>query len=126
MKSVISTHKAPAAIGPYSQAIKSGNMLFTSGQIPIDPATSKVVDGDIEVQAHQALKDLGAILKEAGADYSSVVKTTVFVTDLANFKTVNDIYSKYFIENHPARSCVQVAALPLGVEVEIEAIAILG
>ena len=119
----IDTSNAPKAIGPYSQAISSNGFLFVSGQIPIDPKTNQFVDGGIVEQANQSFKNIGEILKAAGLDYSNVIKTTVFVKDLNDFSTVNEIYSKYFISN-PARSCVEVSKLPKGVLIETEAIAV--
>ncbi len=119
----IDTSNAPKAIGPYSQAISSNGFLFVSGQIPIDPKTNQVVEGGIIEQANQSFKNIGEILKAAGLDYSNVIKTTVFVKDLNDFSTVNEIYSKYFISN-PARSCVEVSKLPKGVLIETEAIAV--
>ena len=119
----IDTLNAPKAIGPYSQAISSNGFLFVSGQIPIDPKTNQVVEGGIIEQANQSFKNIGEILKAAGLDYSNVIKTTVFVKDLNDFATVNEIYSKYFISN-PARSCVEVSKLPKGVLIETEAIAV--
>lgn len=118
----ISTDKAPAAIGPYSQAIVTGNLLFTSGQIPINPETNNVDATDIKGQTEQVMKNLGAVLKEGGAAFETVVKTTCFLSDIANFAAFNEIYAKYFTEN-PARSCVAVRDLPKGVLVEVEAIA---
>lgn len=119
----IDTSNAPKAIGPYSQAISSNGFLFVSGQIPIDPKTNQVVEGGIIEQANQSFKNIGEILKAAGLDFSNVIKTTVFVKDLNDFATVNEIYSKYFISN-PARSCVEVSKLPKGVLIETEAIAV--
>lgn len=118
----ISTDKAPAAIGPYSQAISTGNLLFTSGQIPINPETNNVDATDIKGQTEQVMKNLTAVLEEGGASLASVVKTTCFLSDIANFAAFNDVYAKYFTEN-PARSCVAVRDLPRGVLVEVEAIA---
>lgn len=123
MKKVISTQDAPAAIGPYSQAIRTGNLVFASGQIPVDPATGKVVPGDAGAQAEQSCKNVVAVLKAAGLGIENVVKTTVFITDMDNFPLVNEAYKKTFTEPFPARSCVAVKALPLGVLVEIEVIA---
>lgn len=120
----ISTDKAPAAIGPYSQAKIAGNTLYASGQIPIDPATGNIVEGDIEVQALQAIKNVGEILKAAGTDYSAVVKTTCFLADMADFAAFNAVYEKYFTEK-PARSCVAVKTLPKNVLCEVEVIAVL-
>ena len=118
----ISTNKAPAAIGPYSQAISTGNLLFTSGQIPINPVTGNVDALDIKGQTEQVMKNLDAVLREGGASFESVVKTTCFLSDIANFAAFNEVYAKYFTEN-PARSCVAVRDLPRGVLVEVEAIA---
>lgn len=123
MKKIISTDKAPAAIGPYSQAIEVNGMIFTSGVIPIDPATGELVSGGIEVQAEQAIGNLAALLKEAGSSTSQVVKTTVFIKDMNDFAKVNEVYAKYFTSDFPARSCVEVARLPKDVLIEIEAIA---
>ncbi|MDD2955667.1 MAG: RidA family protein [Oscillospiraceae bacterium] len=122
MKTIISTPKAPGAIGPYSQAVAAG-AVYTSGQLGIDPATGKLAEG-VAAQTRQAMQNLSEVLKAAGADLDCVVKTTVFVKDLADFKTVNEIYGAYFTGSFPARSCVQVAALPMGGLVEIEAVAI--
>ena len=122
MKTILSTADAPAAIGPYSQAVRSGEALYCSGQLGIDPATGKLAEG-VAAQAEQALKNLEAVLKAAGASMADVVKTTVFVKDLADFGTVNTIYGQHFGADFPARSCVQVAALPAGGLVEIEAVA---
>ena len=121
-KEILHTDHAPRAIGPYSQAVKAQGFLYTSGQLGIDPATGKLCEG-VENQAHQAMKNLGAILKEAGLTYAAILKTTVFVTDLKDFAKVNAIYESYFEGAFPARSCVQVAALPLGGQVEIECVA---
>jgi 2-iminobutanoate/2-iminopropanoate deaminase len=119
-KKVISTTKAPGAIGPYSQAIATDNLLFLSGQLPIDPTSGKMLDGDIGAKTQQILKNATAIAQEAGADLSQVVKTTIFLTDLADFQEVNTAYGAFFPEAPPARSTVQVAALPLGSNIEIE------
>lgn len=123
MKEIIATEKAPAAIGPYSQAVKVGNLLFTSGMIPIDPATNTLVEGDIEVQAERALENVKALLEASGTSLDKVVKTVVFIKDMNDFAKVNEIYAKYFTENFPARSCVEVARLPKDVLIEMEAIA---
>ncbi len=123
MKQTIHTESAPKAIGPYVQAIKAGEMIFTSGQLGIDVGTGKLAEG-IENQAHCAMRNLGAILAVAGAGYQNVLKTTIFVKDLGDFATVNKIYESYFAGQFPARSCVQVAALPLGGLVEIECVAV--
>lgn len=124
MKKIISTDKAPAAIGPYSQAIEVNNMVFTSGVIPINPATGELVTGTIEEQAEQAISNLAALLKESGVSMGNVVKTTVFIKDMNDFGKVNEVYAKYFTEQFPARSCVEVARLPKDVLIEIEAIGI--
>ena len=118
----VKTLNAPAAIGPYSQAIRSGNLLFISGQIPIDPATGEMVAGDIEAATHQALRNLDAIARAAGAGLGQVVKTTIFLADMNDFIVVNEIYASYFTGTPPARSTIQVAALPKGAQVEIEAV----
>ena len=122
MKNIVNTSKAPAAIGPYVQAVRTEGLLFTSGQLGIDPATGKLPEG-VEAQTVQSLNNLKAILEEAGATFADVIKTTVFVKDLADFATVNALYQKAFGETFSARSCVQVAALPAGGLVEIEVIA---
>ncbi len=121
----IATKTAPAAIGPYSQAIEAAGFIFLSGQIPLDPGTGKIVLGDIGAQTDRVLDNIGAVLKAAGCDFAHVVKTTIFLTDLADFQTVNELYAKRFPKNPPARSTVQVAALPRGANVEIEAVACL-
>ena len=125
MKQIISTDKAPAAIGPYSQAVKAGNLLFVSGQIPIDPATGEVVEATIQAQATQSLTNLKAILNEAGTNMGAVVKTTVFLKNMDDFAEMNAVYKSFFDTDCPARSAVQVAKLPKDVLVEIEAIAVL-
>ncbi len=125
MMKKIHTDKAPAAIGPYSQAIAAGGMLYTSGQIPVDPATGDVVAGGIKEQAEQVLKNLGEVLKEGGASFGSVVKTTCFLADMGDFAAFNEVYGKYFSEPFPARSCVAVKALPKGVACEVEAVAVI-
>ncbi len=118
----ISTDKAPAAIGPYSQAIATGNLVFTSGQIPINPETAAVEAVGIEAQAEQVMKNLGAVLQAAGSSYEKAVKTTCFLADMADFAAFNEVYGRYFTEK-PARSCVAVKALPKGVLCEVEVIA---
>ena len=123
MKKIIATDKAPAAIGPYSQAVKVGNLLFTSGMIPINPETNTLVEGGIEVQAEQAFKNIKNLLEAAGSSVDKVVKTVVFIKDMNDFAKVNEIYAKYFTDNYPARSCVEVARLPKDVLIEIEAVA---
>lgn len=123
MKKVISTPKAPAAIGPYSQAIQVGNLIYTSGQIPIDPATGQLVEGGIKEQTRQSLNNIQAILQEAGLTMASVVKTTVFMADMADFADMNSIYAEFFTEPYPARSAVAVKTLPKNALVEIEVVA---
>lgn len=125
MKKVIATNQAPAAIGPYSQAIEANGFLFTSGVIPIIPETGELVQGGIEEQAEQAIGNLAALIKAAGAQLEDVVKTVVFIKNMDDFSKVNDIYSKYFTVNCPARSCVEVARLPKDVLIEIEAIVLM-
>jgi 2-iminobutanoate/2-iminopropanoate deaminase len=122
-KKHVTSTKAPKPIGPYSQAIIAGGLLFVSGQIPIDPATGELVEGDIEAQTEQALKNVVAILKEAKMGPENVVKTTVFLKDLAEFARMNEVYARYLGKEPPARSTVQAAALPRGVKIEIDAIA---
>lgn len=122
-KEVVLTQNAPKAIGPYSQAIKIGGMVYTSGQIPLDSITGQIVEGGIENQTRSVLDNLKAVLEASGATLSSVVKTTVFLKDMNQFAIVNGIYGEYFTEPFPARSCVQVAKLPRDVDVEIEAVA---
>ena len=123
MKEVINTTKAPAAIGPYSQAVKVGNLLYTSGQIPIDPATGNFVEGGIKEQTRQSLTNIQAILKEAGLTMGNVVKTTVFMADMNDFADMNAVYAEFFSESYPARSAVAVKTLPKGALVEIEVVA---
>ncbi|HPE43086.1 MAG TPA: RidA family protein [Bacteroidales bacterium] len=124
MKKVISTTNAPGAIGPYSQAIEANGMIFISGQVPIDPATGKVVEGDITAQTEQVMKNLEAILKAAGSSFSQVVKSTCLLSDMANFAAMNVVYGSRFAENPPARAAFAVKTLPLNVLVEIEMIAL--
>lgn len=119
---VINTSKAPAAIGPYSQAIVLGDILFTSGQIPIDPATGEIAGNDIQSQAEQVMKNIAAILEEAGTEFTKVVKTTCFIADMGDFAPFNEVYGKYFT-GKPARSCVAVKTLPKNVLCEVEVIA---
>ena len=123
MKKVIATENAPKAVGPYSQAIEANGTLYVSGQIPVNPADGSVPDS-IEDQTRQALKNVGAILAEAGMGYGNGVKTTVLLNDIADFKAMNGVYAEFFTEDKPARACFQVAALPMGVKVEIEAVAV--
>ena len=126
MKNIINTIKAPQAIGPYSQAVEMNGMLFVSGQVPIDPATGKVVDGGITEQTEQVMKNISAILLEAGYSFENVVKSTCLLSDMSNFAAMNAVYSKYYPENPPARAAFAVKELPLGVLVEIETIALIG
>lgn len=124
MREIISTDKAPGAIGPYSQAIKAGNFVFCSGQIPIDPVTGEFVSNDVTEQTEQVLKNLVAVLEAAGTSLANVVKTTVFLADMSDFAAMNEVYGRYFNENKPARATVQAARLPRDAKVEIECIAI--
>lgn len=123
MKRIIATEKAPKAVGPYSQAVETGGTLYISGQIPVNPADGSVASS-IEEQTRQSLKNIGAILEKAGMTYGNVVKTTVLLQDIADFAAMNKVYSEFFTDDKPARACYQVAALPMGVGVEIEAIAV--
>jgi 2-iminobutanoate/2-iminopropanoate deaminase len=125
-RTAITTELAPRAIGPYSQAVKVSDLLFCSGQIPLDPATGELVAGGIEAQTHQVLKNLGAVLSAAGSGWSDVVKTTIYLTNLADFAVVNQIYGTVVVGVPPARATVQVAALPRGAAIEIDAIARIG
>jgi len=124
LKRLIQTNAAPAAIGPYSQAVQAGDFIFCSGQIPLNPESGQIVDGGIVEQTHQVMTNIRAVLHAAGRDFSHIVKTTIYLTDLADFATVNEIYGSYFAEIPPARACVQVAALPKGAAIEIDLIAI--
>ncbi len=126
MKKIVNTIKAPQAIGPYSQAVEMNWMLFISGQVPIDPANGKVVDGGIAEQTEQVMKNISAILLEAGYSFDNVVKSTCLLSDMANFAAMNEVYSKYYPNNPPARAAFAVKELPLGVLVEIETIALIG
>ena len=121
-KEIISTKNAPQAIGPYSQAVKTGNLIFISGQIPLDPKTGDVVEGSIEDQANQVLENIKSICEAAGHGLEDIIKITIFLTDLGNFAVVNEVMKKYFSEPYPARATIEVSGLPLGVNVEIEAI----
>ena len=123
---LIHTDKAPAAIGPYSQAFVTGSLLITSGQIPVDPATGEIAGTTIESQAEQVMKNLQYVLAQGGVSFDRVVKTTCFLSDINDFAAFNGVYAKYFTEQAPARSCVQVAALPLGAKVEVEVVAVQG
>lgn len=124
MKKIIHTNNAPQAVGPYSQAVENNGTLFISGQIPMDPATGKIVEGGIKEQTEMVMKNIGAILKEAGYTYDDVVKSTCLLSDMDNFVAMNEVYSKYYPDNPPARAAYGVVKLPLGVLVEIETIAI--
>ena len=121
-KEIISTKNAPQAIGPYSQAVKTGNSIFISGQIPLNPETGDLVSGSIEDEANQVLNNIKSICDAAGYGFEDIVKITIFLTDLGNFTTVNEVMAKHFVEPYPARATVEVSGLPLGVNVEIEAI----
>ena len=125
MKEIVATENAPGAIGPYSQAVKAGGMVFCSGQIPIDAATGEFVSADVAEQTEQVLKNLSAVLKAAGSDLNNVVKTTVFLSDMNDFAAMNEVYARYFNENKPARATVQAARLPRDARVEIDCIAVL-
>ncbi len=124
-KTAISTSNAPSAIGPYSQAISAGGTIYVSGQLPVDPATGEFAGPDIETQTRQSLTNILSILKEAGADMSHVVKTTVLLSDIADFAAMNGVYAEFFEAPYPARAAFQVAALPKGAKVEIEAVAVI-
>jgi len=126
MKEIIATDQAPSAIGPYSQAVRAGNLVFASGQIPIDPSTGEFVPGGIAEQTEQVLKNLTAVFAAAGATMNQIVKTTVFLADMNEFTAMNEVYAKFFAENPPARATVQAARLPRDAKVEIEAIALTG
>lgn len=124
MANVISTDKAPVAIGPYSQAIEVNGMIYTSGMIPIDPSTGELVTGSVEAQAEQAISNLEALLAASGSSIEKAVKTVVFISNMDDFGKINEVYAKHFKEPYPARSCVQVARLPKDVAIEIEAVAV--
>jgi 2-iminobutanoate/2-iminopropanoate deaminase len=119
----IATHDAPHAIGPYSQAVRSGNLIFLSGQIPLDPKSGNLIEGDFSAQARRVFENLRAVLRAAGADFRNVTRATVYLSDLGNFQTLNSIYAEYFGDHKPARSTVGVAQLPRGAAVEIDLIA---
>ncbi|MGB1247346.1 MAG: RidA family protein [Chitinophagales bacterium] len=123
MKEIINTSNAPAPIGPYNQATKANGMLFVSGQIPLNPATGELVQGSIEEETHMVIKNLKAILDEAGLTWEHVLKASIFISDMDNFSKINAVYGEYFVENQPARECVEVARLPKDVNVEISVIA---
>ncbi|HMJ54263.1 MAG TPA: RidA family protein [Polyangiaceae bacterium] len=125
-KQVIQTSEAPQAVGAYSQAVRVGDLVFLSGQIPLDPASGKVVEGDIVVQTRRVMENLGAVLRAAGASFAEVVKTTIYLADIGHFAKMNEVYGSYFSSEPPARATVQVGALPRGVLVEIDMIAHLG
>lgn len=125
MMEMLNTDKAPAAIGPYSQAVRVDNLLFISGQVPLDPNTMDIVPGTIKDQTSRVIENLKAILEEAGLTLNNVVKTTVFIKDMNDFANINEVYASYFTENKPARACVEVSRLPKDVGVEIEAIAVI-
>ncbi|MCR2044987.1 RidA family protein [Anaerosalibacter massiliensis] len=124
-KELISTNKAPAAIGPYSQAMKTGNMIFTSGQLGINPETGEFVNDNIQEETRQSLKNLMAIMEEAGGTFKDIVKVTIFIKDMENFSKINEVYEEYFSTHKPARSCVEISRLPKNGNVEVEAIAII-
>jgi len=124
MKQIIHTEKAPKAIGPYSQAVKAGNTIYISGQVPLNPKTGKIVEGGIKEQTEQVMKNISAILDEAGYSFSEVVKSTCLLSDMSNFAAMNEVYGKYYSENPPARAAFAVKELPLGVMIEIETIAV--
>lgn len=123
-RAIIATQKAPAAVGPYSQAVQVGDLIYTAGQIPLVPETGKLIEGGVEAQTRQVMQNLANVLEAAGSSLAYVVKTTIFVTNLADFAAINEVYGSFFASNPPARSTVQVAALPLGASIEIEAVAI--
>ncbi len=123
-KEIINTEKAPAALGPYSQAIKAGNTIYVSGQIPLIPETMEIISDDVQEQTKQSLENVKAVLEAAGATLNDVVKASVFIKDMNDFTKINEIYATYFTENNPARACVEVARLPKDVKVEIEVIAV--
>jgi 2-iminobutanoate/2-iminopropanoate deaminase len=123
-REIIATAHAPAAVGPYSQAVRVGNFIYTAGQIPLVPETGKLVEGDIKAQTRQAMQNLSRVLEAAGSSFGNVVKTTIFVINMADFAKINEVYGSFFTDAPPARSTVAVAALPLGAGVEIEAVAL--
>jgi 2-iminobutanoate/2-iminopropanoate deaminase len=125
MDDAVATDEAPAAIGPYSQAMRAGGLVFLSGQIPLDPATGRIIDGDVVAQTDRVMNNLGAVLAAAGCGFADVVRTTIYVVDLAHFAAINDAYGRRFEPPYPARATVQVAALPRGALVEIDAIAVM-
>jgi 2-iminobutanoate/2-iminopropanoate deaminase len=126
MRQVVTAPDAPKAMGAYSPAIKAGNLLFISGQIPVDPSTGNLIEGDTAAQAEQVMKNLAALLKAAGASFANVVRTTVYLADMNDFAAMNEVYSRYIVDPPPARATVQVARLPRDVKIEVDAIAVLG
>src|SRR5207302_165585 len=124
MKKIISTSEAPAAVGPYSQAIRIGNFVFCSGQIPLDPETGEIVPGDVNAQTRRVMENIAAVLRAEGLNFGNIIKTTIFLANLSDFQAVNELYGSYFKLDPPARSTVQVAALPKNAPVEIEVIAV--
>ncbi len=124
MKKIIHTSKAPEPIGPYNQAVVAGNMLFVSGQVPVNPSTGKIDSKDIQHQAKQVLENVKAVVEQAGLEMENIVKASIFITDMGNFAKVNEVYGQYFKKDEPARECIQVAGLPLGADVEISVIAV--
>jgi 2-iminobutanoate/2-iminopropanoate deaminase len=125
-REIVSTTDAPAAVGPYSQAVRVGDLVYTAGQIPLVPGTGKLVEGDIKVQTRQVMQNLSHVLSAAGSSLAQVVKTTIFLADWADFAAVNEVYGSFFKSDPPARSTVQVSALPLGARIEVEVVAIVG
>jgi 2-iminobutanoate/2-iminopropanoate deaminase len=123
MKKISSTTEAPAAVGPYSQAVRIGSFLFCSGQIPLDPQSAQIVEGDINAQGRRVMENISAVLRAEGLGFENIVKTTIFLTNLGDFQAVNELYGSYFKSDPPARSTIQVAALPKGAQIEIEVIA---
>jgi 2-iminobutanoate/2-iminopropanoate deaminase len=124
MKTIINTNNAPAPIGPYNQAVITGNLIFVSGQIPMDAATGEIISSDVKAETKKVMENIGAILSEAGSDFDQIIKTSIFLTDMQSFAQVNEVYGSYFTANFPARETVQVSALPKGVNVEISVIAL--
>jgi 2-iminobutanoate/2-iminopropanoate deaminase len=124
MKTIINTNNAPAPIGPYNQAVATGNLIFVSGQIPMDAATGEIISSDIKAETKKVMENIRAILTEAGSDFDQIIKTSIFLTDMQSFAQVNEVYGSYFTANFPARETVQVSALPKGVNVEISVIAL--
>jgi 2-iminobutanoate/2-iminopropanoate deaminase len=124
MKTIINTNNAPAPIGPYNQAVATGNLIFVSGQIPMDAATGEITSSDFKAETKKVMENIGAILTEAGSDFDQIIKTSIFLTDMQSFAQVNEVYGSYFTANFPARETVQVSALPKGVNVEISVIAL--